>query len=442
MITSSVGRRNWLTLVGIGAVLVCLTALGAPVLTTFGDEAFIGLAVACGALTIAATGIATTVPIRAGLAAIFVVGIALRLIVLPLEPFFSNDVFRYLWDGRVQGAGINPYRFVPADAALIMLRDDVIYPGMNRADYAVTIYPPVAQALFFLVTRFGESVVLMKAALVACEAVTIAVVIDLLRRLGRPATLVVAYVWHPLPVWEIANSGHIDSLMMGLMMAGLWLALCGWQLRGAAVITLAALAKPFAVLALPALWRPFDWRLPAVVVATVAAAYAPYMSVGADVLGFLTKGYLSEESIANGQGFWLLTIWRSAFGTRAYDVYAYLGLVLLLLGALTLRAAFRRERTAATILRDVYALLIAFLFLLSSNFPWYFLALVPFLALVGGAAGWALTIGAFMLNDAMYWDSQLDFTVRDAAFNVLVLLALFVEFAGRRQSVLSVEARA
>ena len=68
----------------------------------------------------------------------------------------STDIFRYVWDGRVQAAGINPYRHVPADAALQHLRDDAIYPYINRADYAPTIYPPMAQIVFFLVTRISR----------------------------------------------------------------------------------------------------------------------------------------------------------------------------------------------------------------------------------------------------------------------------------------------
>ena len=57
-------------------------------------------------------------------------------------PFLSSDMYRYVWDGRVQVAGINPYRYVPADPALQSLRDDAIYPHINRADIARTIYPP------------------------------------------------------------------------------------------------------------------------------------------------------------------------------------------------------------------------------------------------------------------------------------------------------------
>ena len=91
-------------------------------------------------------------------------------------PRTSDDAYRYVWDGRVQAAGINPYRYAPADPALAELRDDAIFPKINRAEYAVTIYPPVAQMFFFLVTRLGENVTTMRLAMLGCEAGLVAVI--------------------------------------------------------------------------------------------------------------------------------------------------------------------------------------------------------------------------------------------------------------------------
>src|ERR1700674_4046062 len=144
--------------------------------------------------------------------------VAMRLALLFVEPYLSSDLYRYIWDGRVQAAGINPYRYVPGAPELAQLRDPSIFPNINRADYAVTIYPPVAQALFFAVTRVSEGVVAWKAALLLFEAGTVAAIIALLRRQDAPATRVAAYAWHPLPVWEIAGNGHVDAAMIALLL--------------------------------------------------------------------------------------------------------------------------------------------------------------------------------------------------------------------------------
>src|ERR1044071_7680861 len=107
-----------------------------------------------------------------------------RLSIIFYSPYLSDDIYRYVWDGRIQSAGINPYRYIPADESLANLRDDKIYPNMNRRDSAQTIYPPVAEAAFLLITRFSQSVTWMKAAMVAFEAITIWSLVQLLILFG------------------------------------------------------------------------------------------------------------------------------------------------------------------------------------------------------------------------------------------------------------------
>src|SRR5437588_8585338 len=99
---------------------------------------------------------------RSTLIIVIVFAVLFRLSLLFSPPYLSDDIYRYVWDGRVQAAGINPYRYIPADAALEKLRDGKIYPRINRKDYARTIYPPVAEAVLFLTTRISESVTWMK----------------------------------------------------------------------------------------------------------------------------------------------------------------------------------------------------------------------------------------------------------------------------------------
>ncbi|HYI81750.1 MAG TPA: hypothetical protein VEX11_00905, partial [Acetobacteraceae bacterium] len=255
-----------------------------------GDLAFIALAVAQGVLVLVATRLAAGCRESPTLAVILGVALALRLALLFEPPNLSTDAYRYVWDGRVQGAGVNPYLHVPAAPALEALRDEAIFPSINRRDYAVTIYPPAAQMLFALVNRVSDGLLAMKLALVACEAVTAAVLVDLLRRLRRPVTRVVAYLWHPLAVWEVAGNAHIDAAMLAATMLGLWFGLVpGRRLVAAGILAVAALLKPFAALALSAAWRPRqhrgDWQAPVVALAVAALLYLPYLSVGAGVLG-------------------------------------------------------------------------------------------------------------------------------------------------------------
>jgi alpha-1,6-mannosyltransferase len=406
-------QSAFLRLCGLGVALAALTLLTPVVFHTWGDTAYMALTIPAGIIAMVATRVAERAPLVRTLWLIVGVAIALRLVLLLLDPLLSTDIYRYVWDGRVQAAGINPYRYIPGAQELAMLRDTAIYPHINRADYAVTIYPPIAQMFFFVITRLGENVTAMRLGFLGCEAVTVAMIILLLKQTGRPATRVIAYLWQPLPMWEIANSGHIDALMVSLMMVGIWLALTARPVRGALAIALGALAKPFAVLALPALWRPWDWRMPAVAVATVMVCYAPYVSVGAGVFGFLTQGYYGEEGPQINGHIWILTLWRGLFGDHRGDVAAYLIVSASVLSALVLIAAFRRRRSTETMLADICRLLLVFLLLLSPKYPWYFLAITPFVALRGGATVWIASIGALLLQDELEWDMYIPLFARE-----------------------------
>lgn len=412
-----------LALYGTGIALLTLAAPFA--FKAGGDNAFIALAIPAALLAIPTTAAVERAPSRA-LWFIVAVAIALRLFALSFPPLLSSDIYRYVWDGTVQAAGINPYRYVPADPALATLRDTAIYPFINRADYAPTIYPPVAQAFFLLATRFGANTLAMRVALLACEAVSVFIVLLLLKRLGRPQTRVVAYLWHPLPIWEIANSGHVDALMVCLMLIGIWLAVSGRAIRGAVAIALAALVKPFALPALAAVWRPWNWKIVLAVLATAALCYAPYLSVGASVFGFLTKGYLGEEGVSSGDGLWLLSLWRLLFGEHRGDVAVYLALAALALLSLALSIWRRPERSTASVLADINTLLLAILLLLSPNYPWYFLIMMPFVALCGTAPAWAATIGAILLTSEV--DADFHFStmlVKTVIFGTILLAALW-----------------
>ncbi len=110
---------------------------------------------------------------RSTLIIVLVLAGIFRLSIVFAPPFLSDDIYRYVWDGRVQAAGINPYHYIPADEHLQSLRDGEIYPKINRRDYAHTMYPPAAEVTYFLTTRISESVTWMKLTILGFELMTV-----------------------------------------------------------------------------------------------------------------------------------------------------------------------------------------------------------------------------------------------------------------------------
>src|SRR5262245_32120995 len=123
------------------------------------------------------------------------------------------------------------------------------------------------------------------------------------------------------------------------------------------------------------------------------------MSVPCVVFGHVTRGYLAEEQYVSGDNIWPLAIWRLVAGVWRGDVFFYFALAALLLVVMGLHAARETPKDAETTLVRLHHIILTFLFLLSPNYPWYFLMATPFVALVGGAPVWTLTLGAILLQD-------------------------------------------
>jgi len=429
-----VSGRPFLGPLGCGLVLMVLTASGLYAQANDDIEWFVALALAQGAVYLVALGLVlrpggwrhstplSVIPAKAGipggsgsrpwpgrqaeggsplgdrwsLALIVVVAAAMRIAVIAAPPYLSSDIYRYVWDGRVLAAGINPYRYIPVDPHLAPLRDAAIFPQINRSNYAPTIYPPAAEAIFFAVTRLSESVWAMKLAMVLFEAIAALLLLRLLALAGLPAARIIVYAWHPLPLWEFAGSGHIDAAIVAFA------ALALWSRRsfsgGLTGLALAAgtLTKFYPAVMFPALWQRWEWRMPAVFLAAMVLAYLPFLGVGPRVFGFLS-GYMAEEGFtAGGAGFYTWSLAKAALPLGGVPDIAYFGIAAGLLAALALYVGSRRTGPG----REVFggALLAgAFVFLLSPHYPWYFAWLILFACLIPSAALLWLTLASFLL---------------------------------------------
>jgi alpha-1,6-mannosyltransferase len=398
-------RQRTLAITGCGLVLLALTGVGLFAQRQHNTAAFVAVALVQGAVYVAAVALLWRGPSsRSVIVTVLALATVMRLAVLPGPPYLSNDVYRYVWDGRVIAVGINPYRYIPADPHLAALRDAAIFPNINRRNYAHTIYPPAAEAIFFAVTRVSASVTAMKAAMVGFEAIAIAALLRLLVFSGQPPVRIAIYAWHPLPLWEFAGSGHIDAAIVALAALALWSrrakpgGLTGLALAGGTLV------KFYPVAIAPALWRRWDWRMPAVFAGAVLVAYLPFVGVGWGVFGFLPHYAIEEGLTDSGGGFYL---WDIACAILAplnrVPAFVYLAAAAILGAGLAVVATFRHEAVADDAIGAAALLAGAFTLLLSPHYPWYFVWLVAFACLAPSPAlGW-LTLASFLLYLVPVW---------------------------------------
>ncbi|HEY1934265.1 MAG TPA: glycosyltransferase family 87 protein [Acetobacteraceae bacterium] len=306
------------------------------------------------------------------------IAIAMRLITFATPPLLSTDIYRYVWDGRVQLAGINPYRFIPDAPQLAFLRDATVFPSINRADYAHTIYPPAAETIYAIAAAVAPGVYGMKAAMAGFDILAVACLSALLRDIHRSRAALLIYAWCPLPVWEFAGSGHIDAAAAGLLALALLLAARGRHVPLGITLTLATLTKFLPGVVLPAFWRPGRWRVLAAFVVTAMVLYLPYIGIGRRVLGFL-PGYTTEEGLRTGQGIFLLDVLSRIVPMPAWTSAVYFVTVLTILAALACRFAFVSDAPEGPEQRARQAGVLGAVLLVavSPHYPWYFGWLAP-----------------------------------------------------------------
>jgi hypothetical protein len=244
-------------------------------------------------------------------------------------PRSSDDLYRYLWDGRVQAAGIDPYRYVPAAPELAPLRDDFLWPAtsnwcvppgqgedgctlINRPTVP-TIYPPAAQLLFLLLYGVSPAGAGAAPAQVMGGLFALAVTVLLLARLPDPRRAVL-WAWCPLVPLEAASNGHIDVVAAFLTVAALLASRPGRERGGGALLGLAVAVKVTPLAVVPGVLRRRPWVVLAWMSTVVLSAYLPHLvAVGPRALGYL-GGYAREEGYTKGWSSW--RSWSSRASVR------------------------------------------------------------------------------------------------------------------------------
>jgi len=361
-----------------------------------------------------------------------------RLSILFAPPYLSDDIYRYIWDGRVQAAGINPYRYIPADEALKNLRDEEIYPKMNRRDSAHTIYAPVAEVIFFLTTRVSESVTWMKTTMVLFEALGIWAIAQLLASFGLPRQRILIYAWHPLTVWEFAGSGHLDAIIIAFLGLALLARRRHAETATGVALASATLVKFFPGVLLPPLYKRWNWKMPLVFGIATLVAYLPYLGVGPrGALGFLF-GYAQERGIESGEQFFLLSAIRRAQLGVHVPTAAFVIFAILILGGLAVWM-LRRHDGDENYIANSLVIASAFTVLVAPHFPWYFAWLIPFLCFIPSIPVLYLTLSSFFLYLTwLFWSDTQVFKIKALMFvPFFFILAVTIWWRARRSRVTS-----
>ena len=335
---------------------------------------------------------------------ILVFGVAFRLVLFPTPLILENDLYRYLWEGKVAAAGISPYAHAPREALCDPCETDVglrlsglrsessqseaVFGRIGRKDVPA-VSPPVSMGFFSLVAAIRpDSELAMKGLIFGFDVATMILLAVILKAMNRPPGAVLIYAWSPLVIKEFANSGHLDAIGIFFLMLAFWFWIRRSRFGVIAGWTGSILSKYFAVVLAPIFWRRIG--VTGLIAAGIVSvlSFVPFLlmdtggmaGISNTFSGFVTFG---REWKFNA-GLFRIIEFVVGTPTAKFIVTA----VILGLMALLARNRFDSPRRAA---QAVLILLFASLALSPIVNPWYVTWIVPFLCLTISPAMLALT---------------------------------------------------
>jgi glycosyl transferase family 87 len=351
---------------GFGAILLVALTICSRKLSAVGEPSFI--------IPLVVAGIAYLLAIREFFSTpafphrVVVIGLVLaalwHLPFLLTPPGSDDDVHRYVWDGRMQRLGYNPYTVVPNDPALGGLHIPETRT-LNNPEVP-SPYPAGAQLFFRAITAIHESVFALKVAFVVCDLAIVLVLHDILRRGRQAAHWVLAYAWNPLLATDVAGSGHIDIVGVLLLLVSVAALVRRWRAVAALAFGLAVSVKFLPIVLLPLYWRRVRMRDAALAAIVVGLLYVPFLNHGRIPIGSL--GTYVQRFRFNDPVF--ATLER----VTAPQVVAGLAVLVGFLTAIWMR------RKSAEGSSDAFAWpMAASLLCAPVVYPWYMLWLLPFI---------------------------------------------------------------
>ena len=328
--------------------------------------------------------------------------IIFRLSLIPSDPtVLSKDMYRYIWDGRVQQNGINPYRYAPGADELKNMRDDRIFPNINRKDDP-TLYPAGAQVFFRIFHALvGDSVTGFKTIMVLFDSLTVLVLVALLQNHGLNKSRVIIYAWNPLVIFEIAYSGHLEGLTVFLMVAALYLSAIHKKIPGIFMLALAAAVKMYPALLLASFLNR-GGRIKGLLTffMTILLLYLPFIGAGNKISGFLPV-YLQNpyESFNLGLKYLLMRLFPGI------DYYLLSVLFIIFLGLGGLVVFFKNKEDIEVSWYAYFLTGLLMILMPASLHPWYVILIIPFLVIYPSAA-WLIFTCTVTLSYLKYTSPQ------------------------------------
>ncbi len=369
-------------------------------------------------------------------------GVLFRIVLIPSEPFLSDDIYRYLWDGKIIASGINPYKFAPVDIQLLQFRDQIIYPFINFPEIA-TSYPPVSQFMFLINQWLGGSVLSWKILLLFVEIILFLVILRMVQHFKLNKFRILIYFYNPLLIIETYSSGHLEITGVLFFWIAVYLFYKRYDWKSIIFFAMSIMTKFIPLVSgIPFLLNKF-FRKSALLMVICSILLLPFMFSGILPLpglfsyinrwefnGGLYQLVISIMNLLNIKEYQWMDVNFSGHLETFYFSYAFFYKIF---AAVILVAVFfdqMNKLRATSSFRSInfiqrgFILTAGFLLLMPTLHPWYLIWIIPFLVFI---PNWSWLLFTFLIQTSYFVlkDYALFFVWKES---VWILLFQYIPF--------------
>lgn len=309
--------------------------------------------------------------------------IALRLLFLFSEPALSDDVYRYIWDGRLWHAGINPFTYLPEHIINKDINidgiDQNLYEKLNSKHY-YSVYPPFSQVIFYLSTIISVdnlwiSIIVIRVSILFAEVISFFAILKILEHLKLPKKHLAIYALNPLIIVELSGNLHFEAWLIAFLLLSFLMLLKNRILFSALFMALSIASKLWPLMFLPLFFGKLKFNLLfryyGLVLIFILLSFLPLFDLELLQNLFKSIDLYFQKFEFNASVFYILRYFGYLW--KGYDLVQLIGPLLALITFLFILflAIKRRHHAIADLPKEMLCSFSLFLFLSTTIHPWY-----------------------------------------------------------------------
>ena len=320
---------------------------------------------------------------------LFGLGIVFRAILLLATPFLSQDFYRFIWDGRLIVAGINPYEYLPNEIinSIANFPDSrLLFDKMGSLSAShFSNYPPINQLFFAIADVFAGksilgSVLVFRIIIVLADIGIYYFGQKILVHFNQNPNKIFLYFLNPLVIIELTGNLHFEGVMLFFLVFGFYFLLKNNWVLSALFIAISISVKLLPLLILPLFWQKIGIKKSIVFYGLI---------IGFNILFFLP--FVNNHLISNYLetiSLWFINFEFNAsfyyviraigFYFKGYNIIVSVGKIIPIITILVILfyAFFRKNNTLNLIINNALIVLTIYLLLSTTVHPWYIINLV------------------------------------------------------------------